>query len=613
MRNYIACILISLQLPLLGQNHLFDYVAEPSLSIDQEEIIARYEGRKDLLSIEFVEIGSLYNLQDSGEILILSPDRVTDLLFKAKHVEGDTIDYKWYGELDYHRDSNSMAVGYLSFIAKNGLKFGYFTIDSFQYELHDLGSGVQVLLEFSMEQTLCHVLPDEQLFNVNTLKNRMCPELKEIDVLVLWTREGANSITSTNEIAEDEIIGVAETSIFMGNNALRNSDIRNNEVFFNLVGVEEVDFTPTDDIGDDLEKIQEPSDPEAIAIRDLRDFYEADIVIVLVEEAYDGVAGSVLTSGTAGNGDHAYGIVQSVWALQNHILVHEMSHLFGCHHQQCNISPITCQDDTPEIAHGYEFRKTFLFIGTGRYKTIMAVANRTTIPHFSNPDIKFKNKHTGLEGTNDNAQQIRNEACDVSRYRTSSDFIAGIDLHSSDCGISGQRMVEAIVSGGGLSYSYSWQTSINGFQYSSTIGTSSTQQITIPSGVEGLFVKLTVSSGLLSHTAVRFLRPCASIDEEFNRIFPSQSSDESNEMINLSVSPNPNIGSEFIITYSLEKSGNGILELLDSNGKLIRIIKEGYFKAESQSINFNVNPIPQFYMARLVVNNKEKVIKFIKL
>ncbi len=602
---------------LLGQNSLITYIDKPDLTEDQVEIVQRFERVDRLMDVYYVEIESMRSVEDSGRISILLPDEVTEFTFNARYVKGDSLDYTWYGIIDGHNDTFNIHSGALTFLEHNGQKFGYFYIDSVQYEIHDIGDNLNILLEYESGNTLCDIDTSSNPIINNSIETRSCPDLAEVDVLVVWTRRGAIEILGNSTNVQQVIENTIRTGIAMGNVALINSSIKANQVRFNLVGMEEVPFEPTGFIKDDLEKIvNSTTDEEAVEIRHLRDeVYEADIVMVLVEESYTSSRGAVLEQGIQGSDDHAYGIIHTVDALQNHIMVHEMSHLFGCQHQQCSLDAFACDDDNPAISHGYQFNVGgFLGLSNRNYKTIMNVSDRTTIPHFSNPNVKYKRHRTGASGTNNNAQQILNESCDVSEYRGDIGFIVGIDLHTTDCA-SQSRVVKAVVSGGGPSYTYYWQTSVNGFVYSSSIGSSVTQQITIPSGVQGLFVKLTVTSGSVSYTAVRFLEPCSVV------ITPYVSSDSEilfeeifHEDIHVSVYPNPNNEDMATIKVMLEKEAIVSVHLISMDGSKIKGIIDDRLPAGVTELAFdNINLIPSLYFIRLTTHTGTKIVKYFKL
>lgn len=623
------CLSLIFSVELFSQQHLFQYaeIADSTLTYDEQEIIDRFENSGRVQSIDFINASSINSVEDSGRVLILLPDRETEIMFHARNVEVDTFNnITWNGILLDNMDSTNALYGTLTYLEYNALKFGYFTYDTLQYEIHSLNDSITILISYDSDETLCGVVRDtlDDYNSDNPISARSCTNLcSPIDVLVVYTRKGADeNDMDDNSDAITVIENTIRTGIALSNNALLNSKVYGTSL--RLIGIEEVGFQPSHDVNSDVVRLAtSTTDQPSVDIRALREnVYSADLVIVLVESSYSDAYGAVNHNGLAGDGDFAYGIVQAVDALQNLVFTHEICHLFSCHHQNCGLTDphpnfLGCDDTGNEIAHGYDFHHGgFLGIANKDYKTIMDVKPRITIPYFSNPNIKFKGHRIGSTTTAYNAEQILNRHCEVAEYRGDDILATEISDHFTSCLHGHSRVVLADVCGGSSPYTYNWYLSLNGINYGSSVGSSYYQEIEIPEGLDGIFVKLVVmSADNQVSQIVRFIEPCQSTISPFQ---VSESTDvlESNitGQIITHVYPNPVSDGDIKIKIKFEKPTFAKLYLTSVNAPNFIPIKEGFFQKGITEMQFDISDISSnLYLLKIVTNDASEIIKLVKI
>lgn len=171
----------------------------------------------------------------------------------------------------------------------------------------------------------------------------------------------------------------------------------------------------------DLEAVSNPTTFLGGPVRQMRDLYKADLVVMLRVSGTDGVAGlAYRKSNNDGNGTNAYCVVD-VGTLYETVMTHELGHLFGCCHAPGDQGAYCTQT----AQGGWNYSSGHRFVGDDNvlYGTIMAYPPATTISHFANPDIYFEGQPTGTtESTlntywSDNARTIRETFADVATYR----------------------------------------------------------------------------------------------------------------------------------------------------------------------------------------------------
>ncbi len=198
---------------------------------------------------------------------------------------------------------------------------------------------------------------------------------------------------------------------------------RTNEAYFvnsaifakyRLVWQEEVSYDEVGSYQDHLDRLRSSSAAPWPGVRSLRNNINADFCTLWVDDSeFCGLAGCTASS------DNAFSVVTWHCAAGNLSHAHELGHNQGCTHDPDN-------DDGGCAAFSYSFGHRFFGSDSIEYRTVMAVAPGTRIPHFSNPNLTFMGTPKGT-ATRNNARTINDrrficEAFRPTRYDIWVDF-----------------------------------------------------------------------------------------------------------------------------------------------------------------------------------------------
>ena len=386
-------------------------------------------------------------------------------------------EYIWTGSIP----NGSITIG-----QDNGKVFGQVIKGQEIYGIQHLSRGYGTLIKYNTEllrQRSCAV---DELDNQKQAKHRDENAIGNnsdlefsasttnavIRVLVLFTQAaedtGMDMVSLANSVRADWLTAQANSNVYPT---------------LQIAGVVELDF---DENGPNNNRIIEQ---DLVALetdltaQQLRDQHEADIVILITDGDYPGVAG-IAYRGL--NEALAYGIVQAGNATGTSTFVHEVGHIFGARHE--------IEDDpTPGENHGYSWD------ARGGGWPVRARIERGSIMHtqelgvfrvlhWSNPFIQNGGNPTGELGTAWVANMLNQNGTIVCDFRINPPSVAiygpgtaeGGDVISFTSG----------VSQGNSPYTYKWEADIGGGFF--TAGRSTSLNVTMPTNSD-LEVRLTVT------------------------------------------------------------------------------------------------------------------------
>jgi hypothetical protein len=305
----------------------------------------------------------------------------------------------------------------------------------------------------------------------------------------------------------------------------------------------------------------------------LRQQYRADLVIMLTDDHYQGVAGLALGELEKPSFANSYAIVEvSTFYIGRRTFIHEVGHLLSGRH---NVD----DDDFPgDCGHGWN-------IGTQNnpaYSIMMSSAS-SRILHFTNPDVLYNGQPTGKNlgvapnpeiGVN-NALKMSNFMCTAVNYFQ--DWDANIDGGSDFCEESPLTQTANVLTpvssyvSGQPPYTYEWRWSTNGF-FSPGNLLSSDQSITIsPLTSPSFWIQLKVTSNdgsIIIKKKKLYNTYCQVSPPKDTKI---EYSEAKNRIEDIEVFPNPSVG-----TLQIEILSNRISDLYitDTYGKRIKTIFE---------------------------------------
>ncbi|MDX1910886.1 MAG: zinc-dependent metalloprotease family protein [Saprospiraceae bacterium] len=585
-----------------------------TLTTSQFQKLNLLQSSSNYSNIIFVEVGDLESSQQNGWLMINIPGTTCTPILKAKQVESySNGDYYWYGE--YISDGGDTEEecycynGSLNIMKVNDNVFGNILIDETVYELHDIGGGKRVLAQrvYSENIGYCgHANPQapgentagdqgvEMPVYASNRSESSCP----VKLLALYTESARESVPN---IANTINMVVNET-----NQAFRNSDVQIYDLEVVLVGIQEIDFDESNDIGADRDDLIADSD-----VQTLRNTNNADIVIIFVESDYGDVLG---ISGTLTlESERAYSLVRPTQTA-HYVGSHEIGHLFGCRHQLVS-------DDFGPIEHAYQFL-TGCWPFRNKKRTLMwSQASGKLVQHFSNPNVEyyFDGPVTGSTDAN-NAQNLKNNACTVANFRSDGaipTLNASITGSTNACPCFNTLLAANIYGGVPGAHTISWRTSVDGFNWSAVQGTQTTFQVNVPC-TEGdrIYVQLTVTS-VDGQTDIAFFsvrssttwpgqeEPCQ--ERNFNEHFS-----EDSKGFEIKAFPSP-ANDKINISGFLNEPGQYEIVFHDLYGKIVKIVSfyadKGEFSYQCEVQSFTLG----HYVASLRTPMKTSQVRFLKM
>lgn len=412
--------------------------------------------------VQLVKVGNLAKIQKKGVLSFTVPGAQKSVTFYAGTVEAASEDdFKWIGT---SADKLSTAI----FISKQGKVYGSFNINNQYFQLFSAEDGLSILIEDRNDLNLScpseghtHSIPKDTIQEAPKRErsgNRAGVCTEPMRVLVLFTQNAVNSVPDIN--------ATIDLSIQQYNTTLDNSGIggipQTNRL--QLAGSQLITFAGNgpEDIGDIEVATRRVRDNATV--QNLRNQFNADLVVCLVERVYQGDAvGSVATI-PANNGDYC-AVVRAPFSSSAGFFTftHEVGHLLGGRHQ----------DDPGGPAYAHGFRFTLNPPATpNQARTIMHTfeSTSTRIMYFSSPNVSINGSPTGTFATNHVARRISEVSVNVVNFRPSvtQPFNAVIDgpTYISQFGMYTWELLTFCRN----FLTTEWQVSTDGFNYGPPMG-----------------------------------------------------------------------------------------------------------------------------------------------
>jgi len=612
----VFVLFLSMTITMYGQNRLIkpSLSTFSTLSTAENLQLNKFQSGAMYTNFNLVDFGNLEQLQNQGKITIDIPnDDCDDLIFRVLSIDYvNEQNYYWYGVLQSTANENdcNCRLGDITLISSQYGRIGYISVDDNTYELLELSSTRFVLAKLDgtkFTESECGVTNFTPSANPQDIPDIQTRDIGNCNVrcLVLYTNNALLAEGNLAALNNRVNLAMAQT-----NQALRNSWIEESELRIELASVQPLAFLETDRIDIDVANLT--IDPIA---QNLRDIFEADIVVLLTDGEYGSTFGIVEMIGP--NDGTSYTIVQTGAATTGRFtFAHEIAHLFGARHND---------DPTAGIPHGHKF-KTGNFMPCIFGKSQRTILNKAgeddiRILHFSNPKVSFNGQKTGVAGKKDNAQQLRNTSCQVAQFReTIRPFSATItgDINTCPCGAA---FLGLNITGGtaGATYTYLWERSMDGINWTN-FSNFSTASIP-PTGAphhhcpeeDYIFVRVLITSNdnqqtSASATIARLYEWPGQEEPCLNQPFTNNG-----EINNFTLFPNPTIGyteGQFTVT----KHGIFTIKVNDSYGRLVAtIIDKKLLEEGDHNFSFNLNQPGLYFVQGVNEGGETQITKLIKL
>lgn len=395
-------------------NVLFEYASRGEISFSQKQSqkVDRMINNPIYLSHHFVKVNNLIDVQNNGEIMVNLPDKANPEKFVTKRSKYTSpTEYEFYGDLD---PCDIQRMGYVHIIAKDGNIYGQINLEDEIYDLQDFGDNRNVLFKIDQNIYTESECVTDHTNKVKSSSNKLNSTARngdgcDVRVLVLFTN-------AANQIGNPQ--NSANLFIEQTNQSICNSEA---DVTFTLAGVQELvgfnESTGGADGGEDITATRDALQTSGNA-NQLRNQFEADMVVLLTDGNFfiggDQIFGVSFLSNW-GDPNFAYAVVEIDAAGGRFTFGHELAHDFGCkHNNDDRTAPAFVFD-----ARGHNFSQGCCWPFRPTRRTVMnTLDDGSRIMHFSNPDVKFKGKRTGVIDSRDNEDQLTAEGCNISAYRT---------------------------------------------------------------------------------------------------------------------------------------------------------------------------------------------------
>jgi hypothetical protein len=221
--------------------------------------------------------------------------------------------------------------------------------------------------------------------------------------------------TTATAAASSNIVSEIQLAVAGANTAFTNSGVN---IQYSLVGTGLVTYTEGayTNSSDILTKFTTNSDGVMDTIHALRTAAGADLAALFVENLYDACGIAWLYTGKPTSG---FSITQRSCASSGYTFAHETGHNMGANHDRY------VESDAVSNIYAYGYVDT-----TNRFRDIMSYVDKCSaagvscsrIPYFSNPNVNYQGKPTGIDRSlptsADVARRFNETAAGVARFRS---------------------------------------------------------------------------------------------------------------------------------------------------------------------------------------------------
>lgn len=574
----LLCLLLQSNF-IYAQDNFIEVISNKSIKFSKEgqEKLARVKNQKLYQAPQIVQFRDIEKVIKEKNLEFVLPNYACKLSFTYQSGEyEDSNNYHWYGTLFNEKQKNCYE-GSILFVKKDGEIFGTIKIDESSYEFIEIEKGYQVLYKINpTEKAICgntgekedskeHFKKNEPI-DQHDLERIECVELAKVRILVLYTPAAAASvpnITATTNLAAQQM-----------KTALSNSSVSKNDLDIEIAAILPLSFTESGVSKTDVDNLAINS-----AAQSLRNTHQADLVVLMTNNVYDGLG---RVNAVGGGFSTGYAIVTAQEAAGSYnVFAHEVGHLLGGRHDS---------DPSGTIEHGYCFRNN---IFSSWQNTVMAAGPNlgVRILHYSNPNRYYNGKPTGTNNQNYVAQHFRNSGRQVAAYfpNTQGNFYATIIGSFTPCPWQ-DNWYEADIRCGTPPFNIQWHTSTNGINYTyRATGEFYLFQAPIQSGTATTIRMTVTGSNGISQTryiqTTSYSPPNSFSCEGGSNGFRT----EEESKIVAKVSPNPIEGSAKLYVELPKEDAQTQILIVDSFGKTIQTLDTSKF---TQKGEFDISGLP---------------------
>lgn len=551
-----------------------------------------------------ISLGDLATIQTDGIVEFELPDKNCLIIARSERVRYfDNNNYYWSAVVE-NEDENECYCkdGTMTIIKRYGRYIGYFAIDDDKYELEDLGEGRQVLVKLNFEnEHLLHCdttglgngigFPDPGM-QIRTNEN--CP----VTLLALFTENAAAAVVN--------IEATIELAVEQANTAYQRSRVGHELVLVNIL---EDDFIENDNNNNIEADVNALAIDQGVAV--LRAANNADLVVLFTAgnyfEGFSTILGRARDIGP--DEDLAFAIIQAAEATDDFTFTHEVGHLYGCRHE-------LEADNMGQFEHAHDFRHGCWPFRKDKNTIMWSIATGNTIQNFSNPNIKYAGKATGVSNTEENWRMLNTTNCEVAGFMQGdllqmSGYISG---PFAVC-IGEEVFVEAVITGGAIGgYDFDWSYSYDGFNYTDLNENNccvAIPGVNLPptaSGSYPIYIKLIVTDQ--NAATLTLFKSVESTNQDIGQEFPCTHAPRlaGPEEKNIQLYPNP--VKELVTLQFQQNVIPHSVEVFNSQGVRFDVVSD--CSGETSCTINTTEFLPGIYFVKFLIDDGCQIEKFIK-
>jgi hypothetical protein len=336
----------------------------------------------------------------------------------------------WIGKLEGQR------FGYAIFSQQEGIFWGKVLTDDGEifllkpqphtstYQLLQIDGEQNETEDCAQEKTTSPFNGPEENNNTSTRVVGVCDpgaicSTLTIDVLVVYSPDARTALGGSDAAAQAAIsMAIAELNTVNTNSNVIHS--------YALVHSEMLSYTESGSFSTDLDRLEDADDGFLDEAYDLRDYYYADLVALVLDNGGCGI-GNVNVDPLTYYSSSAFSCTSDGCMTGNLTLSHELGHNMGFRHDRYAYG--STPSNVCDYAWGWVNPNANGGTSSQRWRTVMAYNSQcsdwgfscTRIPHWSNPDINYNGDPTGSALGNadeaSNAYLLDRSACLVDDFR----------------------------------------------------------------------------------------------------------------------------------------------------------------------------------------------------
>ncbi|WP_444930650.1 M12 family metallo-peptidase [Microbulbifer sp. SSSA002] len=302
------------------------------------------------------------------------------------------------------------AADFITMAENNGKVVGSIQVQGKLYKVRPGLDNEIVITEVSTSNFIDHDRNYYESFD-GSLNSEVSPPLSaesaldsgsEITVLVAYTsafEADAGDVSAYMDLLEEET-----------NTSYANSQINTS---VKIVHAYKTSYEDSGSFSDDLSFFSNSSNAETAELLQLRELYNADIMMILTGNDYGGCGQATVISAVESN---ALAAAKEACAAGYFSFGHEIGHLMGARHI------VSTDPSTEPFPYGHGYCNTT----PGTWRTVMAYgcssdSGGDRIQYWSNPDVSINGDVTGSVDLEDNARVLNERSLTVANFRVSAE------------------------------------------------------------------------------------------------------------------------------------------------------------------------------------------------